>query len=123
MKMRGLYILDVDRNPVPCEDSFAWAKWMHGDGTMNHKQVALSTGEGWELSTAFLGVDFNVYGGAPLVFESRLTWADDESPIFRRYGTWDDASAHHAKVVAEIRAARGRLSWEAIKTLVRLDLF
>ena len=90
--MFALYILK-DRKPVPV-DELEWAQWFGA----HHEERVVGRWDfaGTEVSTAFLGVDHQVGGGPPLVFETAwcsrregrsgrpvLTWAVQRGASWR----------------------------------------
>ena len=61
----------------------------------------------WHVSTVFLGVDHQFYGGPPLLFETMIfshhdpRHEADESTW--RYTTWEEAEAGHRRVADALR--------------------
>lgn len=66
--MSNKYILDKDGNPVPCEDVIVWAEWMQRNGT----QIALDEDANYRISTIFLGLNYGVIEGFPILFETMV---------------------------------------------------
>jgi len=86
-------MLDEEHNLVPCEDLLTWARWFD---TADRVVAQTELPNGYFVSTVFLGLDHNFLRGPPLVFET-MVFPDGEQ---RRYGTWAEAEAGHAIVVA-----------------------
>jgi hypothetical protein len=97
------YILDSEKTPVVCEDALAWAKWMG----QTDRRVAFDTfGTGEELvevSTVFLGVNYNHFGGQPVLFET-MVFTKCDLEVMDRYRTWAEAEAGHRILLATIQA-------------------
>ena len=101
------YILE-HHTPVPLDDIVAWARWKVDSVAW---RVARSQVADVEISTVFLGLDYNfTYQGPPMLFETmvfkRPGVGDVVHEYTRRYPTWDEAEAGHAEVVTEVLAAR-----------------
>lgn len=80
-----MYYILKDRIPVPCPNPIEWAKSYE----TSERVVAKTELEGGVLvSTVFLGIDLNFYGGSPLVFETMIFDA-----------TWEQAEAGHEEAV------------------------
>lgn len=79
----GKYIL-VDREPVPvpCEHLLLWADWME----RARRRVALTQVGPCTVSTVFLGLDHNYFGGPPLLFETMVFVPDDHTEVFELGG-------------------------------------
>lgn len=103
MSDTGFYILD-GRTPVKVDDIEAWGGYM---GTAN-RQVAETFIEGVRVSTVFLGLDHNWFGGVPLLFET-MTFVQGIGEWQDRCSTYDQAEAMHQvmcdKVSAHLDAA------------------
>jgi hypothetical protein len=101
--MRGLYILDENRNVIPCTSILEWGVFMQDDA---HRNVAVRCFGKATLSTVFLGLDHSLFRGTPQVFETAIL--DDERVIvIDRYSTWADAEAGHAGAVAALTKGEG----------------
>lgn len=107
--------------PEACADLMRWGRWIQtADRIVARTEVgALS------VSTVFLGMNHNFIDGPPLLFETMVfrPAAKSEQSNFiirkiskvevggdvdltRRYSTWDEAEAGHAKIVALLVAAK-----------------
>mgnify|MGYP001565845038 CR=1 FL=1 len=97
--MSHYYFLNEDHTYTPC-DLMTWAnQFEHGN------KVANDVIKGKHVSTIWLGLDHNWWGGRPLVFE---TMVFDEikggNDIYmERYTTWDEAIAGHQKAIEWVR--------------------
>lgn len=101
MKGLGLYIL-VDRKPVAVDDTLTWGRMYE---RMAERRVAEDVIEQPEhapvrVSTVFLGIDHNWFGGPPLLFES-MVFGGPLDQEMRRYSTWDEAVAGHRLLTDE----------------------
>jgi hypothetical protein len=95
--MTGFY--DPDGNPI---DLGEWATLWQGD-----RQVALTRVDDVEVSTVWLGTDYNFgFGGAPLIFET-LVFGGTLDGVMNRYPNRAAAIAGHDQIVAEVRDVEG----------------
>ena len=95
--MTGQYILN-DGVPVPAPSLVAWANWIGvNDRTIARTEVGEVT-----VSTVFLGLDHNFFGGTPLLFET-LVFGGEHADDMERYATLDEARRGHDRMVALIR--------------------
>lgn len=103
MKREYKYILDENKNPVPCADTLEWGKFQED---INNRRVAIThLSNGLHVSTVFLGIDHAIYGydDEPVLFETmafRGNHALDETT--ERYRTWAEAEKGHNDVVAQL---------------------
>jgi hypothetical protein len=86
------------KTPVLVGDLMTWAREMESVNC----RVAHDTINGVEVSTVFLGLDHNFYGGPPLVFETMVFGGQLTGRVWRT-STWEEAEAGHASMVAEVR--------------------
>jgi hypothetical protein len=93
----GLYILvgPERRTPARCDDLIAWAEWLE----TADRHVADTRHELFRVSTVFLGVDHRFDRGPPILFETMVFLAADESIDCVRYATWEDAEIGHKAMV------------------------
>jgi hypothetical protein len=83
-----------------------WARWFEKSRRVAFADLGYCT-----VSTVFLGIDHNFYGGPPLLFETLVFanpmpgdgFPDEIDGRMRRYSTWDEAEAGHDAMVAEVR--------------------
>lgn len=88
------YILR-DKIPVPEPDILKWAKWFQdADRTVNRTEI--DTDE--TVSTVFLGLDYNFFGGPPLLFET-MVFGGKHDLYQIRYSTWEQAETGHNRIV------------------------
>ena len=94
------FILDEDRNPVPTEDTIAWALWYEN---ANEQRLVAHTNvnEFVSVSTVFLGLNYQFGDGPPILFETRV-YGGDEDGYQRRYATWEEAEAGHKEALATL---------------------
>ena len=112
--MTDKYIL-IGREAVPCDDLLEWATWFEEfDRRIAHDFI----GRQFEVSTIFLGLDFNVARlfnpkARPLLFETiafslNPDGSRRDNQAQERCSTYDEAEAQHRDIVDRLtRAARG----------------
>lgn len=88
--MGAFYILD-GQTPVQVYDFLPWAAWR----ATSQRQVAEHTGEGWRLSTVFLGRADRWGEGTEALFETALFADGMQTNILLRYATWEQALHGH----------------------------
>ena len=95
------YILDENKNPVPCE-LMVWAEWFE---TLEDRRVAKSIVNGKRISTVFLGLDHGDFmegepNHKPAIFETMVFPAEGMLDIYcQRYSTWQEAEEGHQRAV------------------------
>lgn len=94
--MSGRYILDADKQAVPCDDLEKWAKAFESDS----RRVARTTVGPYDVSTVFLGIDHAFGGGPPMLFETMVFGPSGSEEDMDRCPTWAEAEAMHAAFVA-----------------------
>jgi hypothetical protein len=82
---------------VPSFDAYA-AWWATADRT-----VAITVVGDVEVSTVFIGMD--LHGDRSRLFETAITGGRLDG-AHRSYGTWADAEAGHAEILAHLQEAR-----------------
>lgn len=96
--MSGYY--DRDGNAISMEE---WSR-LFADG--DYKRVARTEIDGYDVSTVWLGLDYNFGCGAPLFFETMVfTQIEDgayENNWCDRYSTYEAAITGHEEVVKTI---------------------
>lgn len=95
--MNDRYIL-VGHTPVAEPNLLKWAAWFSGAD----RRVAETRVGGARVSTVFLGLNDAFGGGTPLLFETIIFDSPSNKDYQRRYSTWDDAEAGHARAVAHL---------------------
>jgi hypothetical protein len=84
-------------------DLMTWAEWF--EENRDARRVALDSREGVEVSTVFLGLDYNFAGiGPPILFETMIFGGDDDG-FMQRYATYDEALAGHAEACRRVDIA------------------
>lgn len=96
-----------------------WTRWM--EANHNKRRVAQDTVDRYWISTVFLGLNHSWGDGPPLLFETLvfdraetkvIEWPGGRVREFhpniedygRRWHTWEEAEAGHAKVVRQMKA-------------------
>lgn len=98
-----LYVLD-GKTPVPASSILEWGECMQSEARI----VARSTVIGAVVSTVFLGVDHNHFGGEPILFETMI-FGGPRDMFQQRYCCWEEAERGHAEVVNELQGAERML--------------
>ena len=89
-----------------------WASWFETIGNRRIKLTKFS--KNIKISTVFLGIDHNFYGGEPVLFETMIFGGDrDEECI--RYSSVDDSLKRHDKIVKEFLEKGFKIVEEDIK--------
>jgi hypothetical protein len=89
--MIDLYILE-GRTPKRVDDWTRWSRWMRkADRYVRRTVIGPLT-----VSTEFLGLDHNWFGGVPLLFQTRVFGMEEDS-YQTRCSTWDEAERAHAE--------------------------
>jgi hypothetical protein len=65
-------------------------------------RVALTTVGKVDISTVFLGLDHNFFGGKPLLFET-MVFGGENDEYQNRCSTWEEAEAMHQVAVEIVR--------------------
>lgn len=88
------WILDRNNQPIPCDDVIEWGKWYQAASMSGRRFVAKTDLGHCEVSTVFLGVDYQFGDGPPLLFETMVFGLamDQET---RRCSTWQEAVEQH----------------------------
>jgi hypothetical protein len=109
-----MYILK-DRKPVACPDMVKWGRWME----RADRHVGRTAVGPLDISTVFLGLDHNFFGGQPILFETMIFGFDGEDSYQTRCSTWDEAEAMHraAVLVAEVMLERAETSLAQFRAL------
>lgn len=93
------YLLDDDGNPVVCEDLLEWAEKFE---VMDRKVALDEPVPGVEVSTVFLGLDYNYGDGPPLLYETMAFGDSELGDATDRYSTREEALAGHKAMVARV---------------------
>ena len=105
------FTLDEKRNSWPCEDFGDYQKW-HDAMPPSSDWYTMKTGLGFvvgldevgddRVSTVFLGINHNYFGGCPLLWET-MVFPDGE--VCQRYSTYEEAMIGHREMVESLQAA------------------
>ncbi len=100
------YILD-NKEPVLVEGGtealIEWAKWFEtADRTVNTTKI----NDNITISTVFLALDHNHFGGQPLLFET-MVFRNGSGCEMDRCSTWKGAEKMHDKMVEQVKAESG----------------
>lgn len=94
--MSEKYVLDANRNPMPCEDLMEWAEWFE---LVENRRVAQDQVGDVKISTVFLGIDHNFGGGGmPILFETMI-FGGEHDQWQDRCCTWDEAEEMHKRAL------------------------
>lgn len=86
--MTIFFSLDENKNPVPCSLE-----------EYKSCQVARNVIDEFEISTIFIGINHNLFGGAPILFETMIFKNNNSLDFQERYDSWDKALEGHKKAV------------------------
>ena len=101
MKNMGFhYILDENKNPVPC-DLITWAETFENP---NNRLVRAETINGLRISTMFLGMDHSFDEDEVHLFETMVFDEKGESVEMDRCDTWDNAIKMHETMVERVKS-------------------
>lgn len=107
-----MYVLDDDNHAVEVSDPIEWMRWRLENWHRHHVGDDYLGGPDGPIrvSTVFLGVDHNFFGGPPLLFET-MVFGGKHDLVDARYTTWALADTGHKATVAimsaDIRPTRG----------------
>ena len=114
--MIGMYILDENNEPVPCEDVSVWAFWFE-DGP--RRVVQQDTVGDVKVSTVFLGLDHSFGQGKPVLGETMI-FGGRYNECQGRYTAHADALKGHALALAAVKDEAATIDVEVIETKGRL---
>lgn len=98
--------LDADKNPVPLNSVFEFAKMFEDD--RNRRVDFTELDNGVCVSTVFLGLDhawYVGYDGPPILFETMI-FGGEHDEYQERYHTWDEAKAGHQRAIELINKTK-----------------
>ncbi len=84
-----------DGEVVPVDDILEWAGWYEDAD----RQVALTDFDGGNISTVFMGLNYNFGDGPPLWFET-LVFGGEHNGEADHYSTLEEAMIGHERMVA-----------------------
>lgn len=88
---------DVDGNPI---DLMTWAHLME---IKEYRIVRHTKVGGHIISTVWLGLNSNFWGGPPLIFETMIFGEDEFDGYQERYSTVDEAVRGHEQAVQMVK--------------------
>jgi hypothetical protein len=92
--MNSKYILK-GHTPVAEPNLMKWVQWFgEADATVAQTTVA----PGVNVSTVFLGLDYNDGVGAPILFETMI-FGGERNGECHRYSAWEEAAKGHQEIV------------------------
>lgn len=86
------YLLDENHKPYVVDTVEEWAK---GFEISSRRVARTELRRNAMVSTVFLGLNHNYFGGKPLLFESMVFMHGDGDQDMERYATWDEAVVGH----------------------------
>lgn len=100
--MTTRYILNADKQAVPCANLEEWAAMFED---LSKRRVSRTKLAEHDVSTVFLGLDHSFGdGGDPILFETMVFGPDGREVDCDRCTTWDQAVQMHEKYVAQYSA-------------------
>lgn len=93
------YILDEDKNIIPCEDSDKWEAFIK----TKKKIIAQELIDNLFVSTVFLGLDHSYGLYEKILFETMVFDENRESISCVRYSTYQEAEEGHKRAVEKIK--------------------
>lgn len=88
------YFLNEDKTYRSC-DVTEWSEQFEGMCREGLRHVADDIIDEFHVSTVWLGIDHNHFGGSPLLFETMIFKGD--IIYCNRYTTWEEAQKGHKK--------------------------
>jgi hypothetical protein len=99
------YYLNEDHTYRPC-GLLEWSAQLEKLSKGGLKHVGHHVVEGRRVSTVWLGLDHNDFGGRPHVFET-MVFDENGSDIYcTRYTTWEEAEEGHIKALDWVLGGR-----------------
>ncbi len=100
--MNMFYTLDDNNDVAPC-DLEEWAKLYGEPYGRQRRRVDSIDIDDKHISTVFLGIDHNYFGGKPLLFETMVFNAPGNDIYCERYSTWIEAEEGHKKAIQWVK--------------------
>lgn len=101
--MARLYVLQAGI-PIPTNDMEAWSMFMgSGERVLKTTDVFTPGAETVRVSTVFLGLDHNFFGGGPPILWETMVFGGPHDTAQRRYSSAKDALEGHQKTVSGLR--------------------
>jgi hypothetical protein len=99
-KERNRHAILKDKKVFPINNILMWARWFETAG--EKKRVGFDTvGEDY-VSTVFLGLNHEYFGGEPLWFETMVFGGPLDGEC-ERYTTYEQAELGHKKMLARMK--------------------
>lgn len=103
----GMYILR-NKIAIPESDPKKWSEWLGNAYRSGERQVGASLyqchGRRIFVSTIFLGVDYNLFGDRPILFESMAFLSRSRGEeLCDRYSTWAEAEEGHYAMLRQAK--------------------
>ena len=112
------YILDENRQPVPCPGVLEWGKWFEAAFRNKTRQVARTMVGDVRISTVFLGLDHSFSETGPLILYETMVFGGAMDEYQDRYSTWKEAEAGHRSTVEQVKRVRWWQDlWWYVRTL------
>lgn len=98
----NLYILDEEKNPVRCDDSRKWERWMGNSENRVVERTNVS-GKGY-VSTVFLGFEHSLpyleknKNYIPFLFET-MVFSGKFNRYSKKHSSYEEAKIGHAETV------------------------
>ncbi len=101
------YYLNEDKTYRPAE-LMEWAMQFEQLSQEHKRHVGNDMIDGLHISTVWLGLDHNYFGGRPLVFETMIfdTPTGGNDIYCERYTTWEEAEEGHQKAIEWVKNGR-----------------
>jgi len=96
------YTLDKDNNAVKCSLQ-EWADLYENTDGRDRRLVGHDHYDNKMISTVFLGLDHNYFGGEPLIFETMIFDEAGEDGYMERYSTWVEAKEGHNRAIQWVK--------------------
>lgn len=98
LKAGGLFYTLDGKKAIPCDDVLTWGKWFQS----SNRVIAQTEVNNCQVSTVFLGTNYNYAAGIPTLFETMIFGGEHDEYI-KRYDTWDEAEKGHNEIVESIK--------------------
>lgn len=94
--MDNRFFILKNKSPVYEPDLIKWSKWFEENS--DKRILKRETVNGCIVSTIFLGINYQLFTGPPLLFETLIINGIYDGEI-HRYTTWDQAMKGHHEMV------------------------
>lgn len=110
------YVLD-GKTPRKVGDVKEWVEMFD----KSNRLVARNRIGDVSISTVFLGVDHNFWGGLPLLFES-MVFGGPLDQVQCRYSTWDEAEEGHRNLLRLVQGRQNENNGESTRKDVSTNI-